>query len=94
MGEKISSWVMENRNEVIVKEAVDAFLDENRSACSCERCRLDLVALVLNSLKPKYVVTELGRILTNLNLAGNQSKADILGAIISANEIVKKKPRH
>ncbi|MDU1412129.1 MAG: late competence development ComFB family protein [Clostridium sp.] len=63
--------------------------------CTCEKCLDDMAALVLNSVKPKYVVSETGKIYTSaLNEVNKQEEIFILSQVIQAIETVSKNPRH
>jgi len=63
-------------------------------ACGCEKCRMDIAAIALNSLKPHYVVTAKGRLYTKLNTLQQQFDVDVLSAITKAAMFVKMNPRH
>jgi len=82
-----------------MEEVVDSTLDEILAhhaddICTCERCRLDVMALALNHLPPKYVVTDMGYIYTRVNELESQFKADITVAVTNAIKIIRKNPRH
>lgn len=62
--------------------------------CDCDRCTLDIMAIALNSLKPKYVVTEKGQLYSKLDLLSYQTNADTLAAVTKAIEIVRKNHHH
>ena len=83
-----------NRMEHFVQLGLDFMLQQNPEMCGCDRCRLDIAALALNSLPPRYVVTTLGEVVTNLDLDSSQWKADVMIAIMRAFDLVRKKPRH
>jgi len=85
---------MVNRMESIVIQAVEELLSCKRDLCSCDRCKYDIIALALNMLPPRYVVTTLGEVVTSVNLQSPQWKADIMMAVYKAIEIVQKNPRH
>lgn len=85
---------MINKMESVVKSIVERYLQDHPELCACDRCRLDMIALTLNSLPPRYAVTTLGEVFTDVNLQGIQSTADIMMALMRSIEIVKKKPRH
>jgi len=82
-----------NNMESIVKEAAEQMLPES-GLCSCSRCLLDVLALSLNSLPPKYVVTSMGNAVTNADLDSSQWKANVTMALCNAINIVKSRPRH
>lgn len=87
--------VLVNKMEAAVKTAVDRlFAQGNNPGCICDRCRLDVVALALNSLPSKYVVTNIGNAVTNVVLDSSQWQANLTMAICNAIDIVRSKPRH
>lgn len=93
---------MERRCEVLLKnymeEAVQNTMEEilahREDVCKCERCLMDIKALALNKLPPKYVVTRKGYVYTKVNELVNQFKADITVAIAKAIKVVRENPRH
>jgi competence protein ComFB len=82
-----------NYMENIVLGMIDSVMD-NLKGCKCEKCRLDIIALALNSLEPKYVVTRNGMLYTKLNILQSQFEVDALSAITKAAIKVKECPRH
>jgi competence protein ComFB len=62
--------------------------------CKCDKCRLDIVALALNSLPSKYVVTEKGELYTKVRELEQQFDVDVDTAIIKAAVFVSKNPKH
>jgi len=80
--------------EKVTADVADEMLQKSADFCRCSRCHLDVVALALNSLPPRYVVTEIGEVFTNVNLASAQWRADVMTAVLQSMEIVRKKPRH
>lgn len=87
--------ILVNKMEEAVKQATDQMLASQGSGmCLCQRCRLDILALALNTLPPKYVVTNIGNAVTNVALDSSQWKANVTMAVCSAIETVKSRPRH
>ena len=87
--------VLVNKMENAVKEAVEELFAQGQNpGCSCQRCKLDVVALALNSLPSKYVVTSMGNAVTNVALNSSQWQANLTMAVCNAIEIVRSKPRH
>ncbi|SES63546.1 late competence development ComFB family protein [Anaerobranca gottschalkii] len=82
-----------NYNEVLVREKLEELL-KNSSVCDCEQCKLDMMAIALNNLPPKYVVSQQGEIFSKAQAFNAQTAVDILGAITDAMEKVKRSPRH
>jgi len=85
---------LKNYMEIIVFDNLDKVLDEYGDACKCERCRLDIAAIALNNLPPKYYVTEKGEIYSKVNELNQQFRTDVITAISKAIQRVKAKPNH
>lgn len=64
------------------------------NVCTCEKCMLDIAALALNDLPPKYIVTEKGELYSKINSLSQQFEVDIISAITKAAVLVKRNPRH
>ena len=62
--------------------------------CTCERCITDVLALALNNMTPKYVVTPKGALFAKISSYGNQYKTDILASLTHACAIVRETPSH
>ncbi len=81
----------------IMVEAVNETIDSVLSVydvCKCEMCRMDIIALALNHLPPRYVVRTTGAALTRFTLSREQERAEVITAIVRAIELVSKNPRH
>ncbi len=76
-----------------VTETIDSVLSMY-DCCKCEKCRMDMIALALNRLPPRYVVRTSGAALTRFTLSREQEKAEVITAIVQAVELVSKNPRH
>jgi competence protein ComFB len=79
------------------EEAVTMFLDrwlKEADVCNCEECRLDVMAIMLNELPPKYVVTEKGALFAQMNEFEPQNRIDLITLLTQAAQIVKEHPRH
>jgi competence protein ComFB len=79
------------------EEAVKLYMDrwfEEADVCHCEICRLDVMAIMLNNLKPKYVVTEKGALYAQMEDFDPQHKIDCMTIMSQAARIVKNGPRH
>ena len=84
---------LHNYMEDVVLNNLNLLL-EKEDMCKCEKCKLDIMALALNKLPSKYVVTQRGRIYTKLAEIELQFKADVVRELTKAIEVVKKKPQH
>jgi competence protein ComFB len=83
-----------NYMEEVTEEVLDNILPTQKDLCKCEHCRLDIIALALNRLPPKYVVTTLGRAHTKLEATKAQFRVDITTELVNAIKVVKNNPRH
>jgi len=80
-----------------MEEAVNLYLDrwyKEADVCQCDTCRMDVTALMLNTLKPKYVVTDKGALYAQLDDFDPQYKIDFMTSMSQAANIVKNTPRH
>jgi len=62
--------------------------------CKCEKCYLDVCALVLNQLPPKYVTTFKGSLMSRLPAMTQKSDLDLTVLITRCAKMVQKKPMH
>ena len=84
---------LKNYMENCVSDKLPAVI-KNMDICTCERCKMDILAYSLNQLPPKYVATPKGHIYTKLEAMQNQFDADIIIALTSAAKLVGDNPRH
>lgn len=73
----------------VMKEVLDDI-----NVCTCDKCILDIAAIALNDLPPKYIVSEKGELYSKINTLKQQFDVDIIAAVTKAAVIVKKNPRH
>lgn len=85
---------LHNTMEKAVFNIIDNVLNKRDDICKCDKCKLDIIAIVLNNLPPKYVVTEKGELYSRVNEMEIQFGADIIKEIVKAVDIVLKSPRH
>ncbi len=79
-----------NLYEMLVSEKLDVAIAKF-SACNCDRCRMDITAIALNLLSPRYIVLSAGDELPPIT---KQEHGNISAAIIKAIVTVKANPRH
>ncbi|AEM78643.1 competence protein ComFB [Thermoanaerobacter thermohydrosulfuricus] len=80
-----------------MEDAVDQMMDKvlkDLDVCKCDRCRMDIKALALNNLPPKYVVSEEGELYVKTNELVRQFEVDIIKAITMAAIKVNNNKRH
>ncbi|MBC8587550.1 late competence development ComFB family protein [Paratissierella segnis] len=85
--------ILKNYMEEIVFSVIDDVL-KDMDICRCERCKMDIIAISLNNLPSKYVVTERGELYSKVNLFKMQVEVDVITEITKAAMIVKRNPNH
>jgi len=84
-----------NYAEDQVEYILKSVLKDYPNICTCQKCLDDMSALALNSIKPKYVVSEEGKIYTTaLNEIDKQEEISITAQVIRAVEKVSANPKH
>lgn len=83
-----------NQWEPIVYELLQEYMKGDEVECRCERCQVDIMALVLNKMPPRYTVSLRGEILTSIESCSAAKKAQILIEIINAAKVVGASPSH
>ena len=78
--------------EIVFNQMKDVLADINM--CSCDKCMLDIAAIALNDLPPKYIVTEKGELYSRIETLRQQFEVDVIAAITKAAVLVKRYPRH
>ena len=69
-------------------------LSKKMDMCKCEKCILDIAALALNELPPKYFVTEKGEVFSKIDTLKQQLEIDITSSVTKAIEKVSSNPKH
>lgn len=82
-----------NVMEEILEQEFDA-LKDTLSGCHCENCRNDIIAHALNNVKPRYVVTRQGDLMSKIEQLKSQERTDLRSALIRASMMVAENPRH
>lgn len=85
---------LHNYMEDVVIRMIDLAIEKYPEVCKCRKCRLDIAAIALNNLPPKYIVTERGELFTKVDGMEVQFDVDVLKEVTKAIEIVSKKPKH
>ncbi|AEF17197.1 Late competence development protein ComFB [Thermoanaerobacterium xylanolyticum LX-11] len=84
---------LKNYMEEAVKDVIDNVL-KDLDVCKCGKCKLDIMALTLNNLPPKYYDTEKGEVYTKVNELKRQFEVDIISQITKAAFYVNQHKRH
>ena len=61
--------------------------------CGCDICEADVLVFALNRLPARYVASQEGRVITELNLEKDQNRATIHVALMDAFRKVMASPR-
>lgn len=86
--------MVKNYMEDVVKRLVPEVLNEYKDVCKCPMCVEDIEAIVLNSMPPKYAVSEKGALYIKTNELSTQFKMDVIKEIVIAIGVVSENPRH
>ena len=84
---------LRNYTEDAVKLYVNRWFSE-ADVCQCDNCRLDVMAIMLNNMQQRYVVTDQGALYAQMSDFDPQFKADIMTNMGLAVKIVKNRPKH
>ncbi|UNC91716.1 late competence development ComFB family protein [Candidatus Contubernalis alkaliaceticus] len=84
---------LKNLMEEVAPEVLED-LWKKENMCRCEKCRLDILAMALNNLSPRYVVTDRGKTFSRTDFLELQNRVDVITAISNALRIVKNNPHH
>lgn len=82
-----------NIMERIVKDKIIYYMRQF-GVCTCDRCVADTVALTLNGLMPKYIVTFPEAVDALLNIYTNRYISDVTVEATKACIVIKENPRH
>lgn len=88
-----NDYIFVNVAEELVRSKVPAIM-KGEKMCTCKRCINDVVALTLNHIAPRYVVTKKGKLYARINACLPQYQAELLEAIGNACETVRLNTRH
>ena len=83
-----------NYMEKLVFNKLDDLHKSKKNFCNCEQCRLDIAAIALNELSPRYIVTDRGKLYTKIDMLETQFSVNILMELTKGIDIVAKHPRH
>ena len=85
---------LKNYMEVVVRDVVEQELNKiDVKWVTDERRKLDVMAIILNRLPARYVVTGKGWIMTKIKETEVQFQADILREMVRAVKVVEDNPR-
>ena len=91
--QEFKGQTVKNIMENIVYEKMTSVID-SLGCCTCDKCKADIMAYVLNHVTPRYVASEKGELFSKVQELNQNSNTDILMKIVSAAEIIRERPRH
>ena len=86
---------LRNESEEIVLDEIERQLNQLPDyICNCKECLLDVMALALNSIKPLYRVSLMGKIYTDIAMSDKAYAGKVSEAVFKAIEKVHNNPAH
>lgn len=99
MNERIS--LVSKYDQPILVNVIEEFVRQKAretikelGACDCETCYLNVCAIALNNLPPKYVTTTRGELLSSITATEIGNSSNILVEVTKAAIKVMENPRH
>lgn len=86
--------MLKNITEILVEEKMNALLAKDDVCCKCAQCREDIYAYSLNQLRPHYVSTDLGTLITKAKVLSIHYDVEITSALSKAIKLISECPRH
>ena len=93
-GGSAKEYKIVNAYEDLVSLMVHRHIKLDPAMCKCDKCYLDVCAIVFNNGFARFVTTEPGTLLATLDSISKEKETQLLVATIKAIEIVKKSPQH
>ena len=87
-------YELKNHTEIVVYQALQNYLRNNKISCSCELCQADIMALALNRLPPRYYVSLRGEIMTQWESHALPDQARVMADVVRAAQQVSATPTH
>ena len=79
------------------EEAVKLYVEKNfprEGACDCDGCKLDIMAIMLNNMNQRFVVTDQGEMYAKMSDFDAQYRTDLMVNMEMAFKAVAKLPKH
>jgi len=87
--------ILKNESEILVLEELGRQLAEfKKPICRCNTCVLDIAAMALNSVKPKYHVSLLGTQYASQAMNEPSYAVSLKNAVSAAIDKIRKNPAH
>ena len=86
---------LNNEAENLILEELDRQLEDySKPLCMCNDCVVDIAAMALNSVKPLYRASLLGRLYTASAMDQKNYASSVRDAVSKAIEKIRKNPSH
>lgn len=86
-------YICYNITQTLVEDKADKYI-KMFHLCSCKRCRIDVIALALSNLPPKYVVAKPHELIPRLSIYEQKYNAAVVTQVMSACRRVLERPHH
>ena len=86
-------YELKNHMEEVVFNQMKSVLN-GMGVCTCDKCSMDIAAIVLNELPAKYVVTDRGILFSKIDALQAQFEIGVTASIVRAAQIVQRNPMH
>jgi competence protein ComFB len=80
--------------ERAVRDVHAKLTEAHTEFCACEQCADDVVAMVMNQIRPRYTTTGLGYAVESADLDTDQVRAQLSVLVFEAMNRVAEQPRH
>lgn len=80
--------------ERAVRDVHVSLTERHTEFCACEQCADDVVAMVMNQIRPRYTTTGLGYAVEAADLDTDQVRAQLSVLVFEAMNRVAEQPRH
>ena len=85
---------MKSPLERAVRDVHAKLTEQQTEFCACEQCADDVVAMVMNQIRPRYTTTGLGYAVEAADLDTDQVRAQLSVLVFDAMHRVAEQPRH
>lgn len=92
-GGENTKYTLVNANEELVRTNVRNLMNKT-DMCRCEKCFLDVCAIVFNKGFAHFATTKEGELMAKIPDMNHANHAGLIVAITAAIELVKKSPQH
>lgn len=86
-------YICFNVTQALVEDKADKYI-KMFGLCSCNRCRIDVIALALSNLPAKYVVAKPHELIPRLSMYEQKYNAAVVTQVMSACRKVLDRPHH